>query len=214
MFNIEENISKKSKIDDNILSIPGMSGKKFRNLLNNLGSINNITYLEVGTWKGSTLSSFLYKNEDIKKVYTIDNFSELNDYRFNGKSVKQELLDNIKKYDINNKVEFLEGDFFKSKDKIKNKINIFFYDGEHTYETQYNCLNYIFDKLFDEFLFIVDDFRFDKVRNGTLDSLKNNKDIEIIYQKEILPNISEDPDWWHGMFVAHIKKYKINYVFN
>lgn len=46
--NAEKNIS---KINDEILHIDGMSGKKTRHFYNNLLNIEDARYLEIGTWK-------------------------------------------------------------------------------------------------------------------------------------------------------------------
>ena len=59
-----------SKLPPWILNIQGMSGKKYRHFINNLfSSILNCRYLEIGSWKGSTLCSAIFNNRissDIK----------------------------------------------------------------------------------------------------------------------------------------------------
>jgi hypothetical protein len=64
---IENANAKKSQLLSSILNIPGMSNDQNRHFLNNLCSLSNTNYLEIGTWQGSTLISSLYKN---KKKYS------------------------------------------------------------------------------------------------------------------------------------------------
>ena len=45
-----------SKINEEIIKLEGMTGTKTRHFYNNLlSSIENPVYLEIGTWKGSSL---------------------------------------------------------------------------------------------------------------------------------------------------------------
>jgi hypothetical protein len=52
----------------------GYSGKKTRHFYNNLLSIEDARYLEIGTWKGSTLYSAMYGNK--AQITYIDNWSQ------------------------------------------------------------------------------------------------------------------------------------------
>ena len=62
-------------------SLNGFTGRSFRHLLNSLCKMQNCTYLEVGTFCGSSLVSALYGNHGkIKKAYAIDNWSEFREY--------------------------------------------------------------------------------------------------------------------------------------
>jgi len=71
--NAEINVS---KITNDIISIDGMSGTKTRHFYNNLLNFEDARYLEIGTWKGSSVCSAMYKNN--AKVVCIDNWSEFN----------------------------------------------------------------------------------------------------------------------------------------
>lgn len=46
-------------------------------------------------------------------------------------------------------------------------FNVYFYDGNHTYESQYKALQYFTDVLAEEFVFIIDDWNWEDVRNAT-----------------------------------------------
>jgi asparagine synthetase A len=87
------------------------------------------------------------------------------------------------------------------------------YDGNHSEESHYKALNHYYKCLDDIFIFIVDDWNWEKVRNGTFNSIKN-LNLQILYQKEIrLTNdnsITPEPflsqTWWNGIYVAILKK--------
>ena len=69
--NAENNIS---KITSDIIAMEGMSGTKTRHFYNNLLNTEDARYLEIGTWKGSSVCSAMCANKAI--VICIDNWSE------------------------------------------------------------------------------------------------------------------------------------------
>jgi hypothetical protein len=63
------------KLSPELLSIDGMSGKKYRMLINNLiESIGDARYLEIGVWQGSTFCSAINKNK--VRALAIDNWTQ------------------------------------------------------------------------------------------------------------------------------------------
>tara|TARA_Y100000310_G_C20465994_1_gene707685 strand:- start:67 stop:915 length:849 start_codon:yes stop_codon:yes gene_type:complete len=141
----------------------GMSSPKVRHFFNNLckqlGFEQDVRYLEVGTWAGSTLLSFIHKNQSvIRHASAIDNFSQFQDTEFD---VRCGLEDGVKsivtapynediliegspitddyelifhKVDDNDnfKFQFLDCDCFElDKSRLFGKYNVYFYDGPH-----------------------------------------------------------------------------------
>jgi hypothetical protein len=51
-----------SKITQGILDMEGMTGIKTRHFYNNMLNREGCRYLEIGTWKGSSICSAIYKN--------------------------------------------------------------------------------------------------------------------------------------------------------
>ena len=92
IYNATEN---NSKLTDNILEMEGMSGHKTRHLYNNICNLPGAKYLEVGTWKGSSLISSLYNN-NLEYSYCVDNWSEFNDNKWG--NPENEFRENIKLY--------------------------------------------------------------------------------------------------------------------
>jgi hypothetical protein len=69
--NAENNISKNT---NDIINMEGMSGTKTRHFYNNLLNTEDSRYLEIGTWKSSSVCSAMCGNK--AKVVCIDNWSE------------------------------------------------------------------------------------------------------------------------------------------
>jgi hypothetical protein len=92
-----------SKITTGILNMQGMSGIKTRHFYNNLLNRDDARYLEIGTWKGSSVCSAMCENK--ATVVCIDNWSE-----FDGP--KNEFLINFNTYKGENDARFIEQDCF------------------------------------------------------------------------------------------------------
>ena len=194
----------KSKLTKDIFRIPGMSSSSGRSLLNNICSLKGARYLEIGTWKGSTFVSALYKNENtLSRAVAIDNFSQ-----FNASDVKKTLLENINRFLVTNKIKFYDNDSFKL-DLAKlsgEKFNIYFFDGEHTVESQYLAFTYYNDVLSDNFIAIVDDYNWSNVKEGTQLAFKD-LNYQILYEQFLPSKHNGDlSTWWNGTYIAVISK--------
>jgi hypothetical protein len=204
----------KIDVDCGILDIQGMSGKKTRHLYNNILSMEDARYLEIGTWKGSTVCSAMYKNN--ATVICIDNWSEFSnpDENFIGWNkfgdVKGDFLRNFYKYKGSNNASFIESDCYKLDVSILPKFNIYLYDGNHTEENHYKALIHYYNNLDDIFIFIVDDWNWDDVRNGTRESF-SKLNLTILYEEEIRLTqdnswTQDNETWWNGVYIAVLKK--------
>lgn len=210
---IEDAYNKKSKIDplttdgSNLLEHKGMTGTKTRHLYNNLCSMENVRYLEIGTWYGSSSISAIYKN-NINATF-IDNWSQ-----FGGDS---NIFNNIiSKYTTHPATyRLIESDCWKIDTSTLGTFNVYLYDGGHTEEDHYKSLTYYIHNLTDLFIFLVDDYNWPEVRDGTLRAINDLK-LEIIFRHELFvsPEDSEDmPDhygkhtWWNGCGIFLLKKH-------
>jgi len=194
-----------SKITFDITTMEGMTGLKTRHFYNNLLNIADARYLEIGTWKGSSVCSAMCGNE--AKVICIDNWSE-----FGGP--KSEFLFAFEKFKGKNDASFIESDCFKVNVSLLPKFNIYMYDGNHDAESHYNALLHFFNCLDDMFIFIVDDWNWKSVRDGTIDAIKK-LNLKVLYENEIkTTNNDTHPEWgspgqkeWHnGIYVAVLQK--------
>ena len=187
----------KSKITTGILNIDGMSGKKTRHFYNNICSMKEARYLEIGTWKGSSLCSAMCNNKIT--CVGIDNWCE-----FGGP--KNEFLNNFNKFKGENNATFIEKNCWDIDVSKLGKFNIYMYDGNHTETSSFQALNHYLPCLDDEFIYLVDDWNYPPCRTGTISSIKDNK-LEILYQKEIFtPSNNNQNDWHNGICIFVLKK--------
>jgi len=210
-----------TKIPDWIKFLPGMSGKKYRYLLNNLVSLTkDPRYLEIGSWTGSTVCSALYGNT--AKAVCIDNwvtFPEEEQVRkfFNTENQKETFEINTKKV-ITEKIDFqfIESDFRKINFNELGKFNIYCYDALHDSRSQYEGISFAQPALDDIFILIVDDWNLESVRKGTFNAF-DDLNISIVSkivikttQDNTMPKLfhSHYSDWHNGYFIAVCKKTK------
>lgn len=191
-----------SKLNYNALSLEGMSSPKVRHLLNNLCSLPDASYLEIGVWKGSTLIAALLGNTiTLSDAIAIDNWSEFQGPHNIFKA-------NVSRFLPENSVRFYDQDCFAiDLTKSFNKpINIYFYDGNHTAESQRLAFTYYNDIFADVFIAIVDDWNHEPARIGTRQAFEELK-YTVLFE-EILPaNYNGDTqNWWNGLYVAVIKR--------
>ena len=208
---IKDSLDKQtSKLPNWILEMDGMSGVKYRHFINNLiNSLEDPRYLEIGCWKGSTLCSAIYGNK--VKSYCIDNWSQ-----FDGP--KDIFYKNIQKCtdecaDI--KIIFKEADFRKINYTEIEKYNIYFFDGPHEEQDQYDALMFVQPALDDEFIFICDDWNWEKVKNGTLNAIKK-LNLDVLFSINIKTtddgshppenNARQNSDWHNGYYISVLKK--------
>ena len=194
---LEKTENLESNLTDEVLNMEGMSGKKTRHFYNNLCSLEKARYLEIGSWKGSSSCSALCNNK--LSCLCIDNWSE-----FGGP--KEEFLANFNKYKGTNDAQFLERNCWDIETSCIGRFNIYMYDGDHDGKSHFQALNHYLPCLDNEFIYLVDDWNWQKVRDGTNQAIKENK-CEILYKKEIYTR-SNNPnnDWHNGICIFVLKK--------
>jgi predicted O-methyltransferase YrrM len=199
-----------SKLSREAFLIEGMSGAKTRIFYNHLCSLEfpgrPTYYLEVGTWKGSTICSALQFNKNCRGT-VIENW-EL----YGGP--KYEFLENIKSFEIDDRITFFEEDVFSFDiSKIENKIDIYLYDGDHSESSHYKGITHMWPVIADEAIIIVDDWNWDHVRKGTLDGLRDVganiiEKFDIIYTTDNshTPMDVAQREFWNGICVFVVSK--------
>ncbi len=191
-----------SKISKEVCALDGMSSLKVRHFLNNVCSLPKTVYLEIGTWKGSTLISALYKNENsVVDAVAIDNWSEFDDPR-------EELYQNIKAFLPKGLLRAFDSDSFSLpvKQVFDKKVNIYFYDGHHSANNHEKAFTYYDSILDDVFIAIIDDWNGSDTQKGTFAAF-HKLNYAILYEKEIFTQENGDRyGWWNGIYVAVIRK--------
>lgn len=186
----------KSKLIAEILDIDGMSSVTNRHLFNNMGAIfDKFNYLEIGVHKGSTYISSLYKNNVID-AWAIDDWSQFEDQ-------SDLFIDNCLLFDI--PVNFLDVNCFSIDVTQIRDIDFYFYDGHHGMSETAKGLIHFYDSFSDKLLYIVDDFDWPEVRDGTAQGIEEcNLDIE--YYKHLAVNIENGDNWWNGLGIFILNK--------
>ena len=201
--------------DAGIYSIDGMSGKKYRYFINTLvASLGDARYLEIGSWMGSTLCAAIHGNK--VKAVAIDNWSE-----FGGP--KAEFMTNLQKFitpEVH--VTFAESDFRKvDYSKLPGPFNVYLFDGPHDAVDQYQGLKLPMPCLDEKFVFIVDDWNWERVREGTFAAMARFEVVTLyaaairsmdngLSPPHLTPLVdfrrARDFDWHNGYFIAVLAK--------
>lgn len=206
---IENSINKAlngvSGIDQRVLHCRGFSTFTIRSLFNSLCNTGEpITYLEVGLFCGATFCASFNKNTI---SIGIENHSQ--DFSAGFDQVKQELKDNVENLkELGKEVKVIYEDCFAmDKSVLPDDIDIYFFDGFHSEETQRKALPYFLDKMANRFIWVVDDANWDYVKEGTLNGLEELKDkIEIEKEWMLGENCHNHPIWHNGILIYLINK--------
>ena len=216
VHNVEHSFSQarlyKSKVTESVLEIEGMSGKKTRHFYNNLCAVEGTRYLEIGTWKGSSICAAMCNNS--MTCVANDNFEE-----FGGP--KEEFFQNFYAFQGSNNATFIEANCWDLDPENLGKFNVYLYDGIHDKAGHFQALNHFMPCLDNEFVFVVDDWNWGVVREGTIASIESNG-LDIIYQKEVFTNGGSHPpsgpgvgdragkygDWHNGIAIFVLQQHK------
>ncbi len=179
----------------------GMTGTKTRHFYNNLLDISGACYLEIGSWKGSSACSAMFENT--AEVFCIDNWSEF-------QLPCHEFFSNLNKYKGNNNCRFLCEDSFEVDIKELPKFNIYLYDGNHSQESHKKALTHYIDTMDDTFIFIVDDWNWQQVKDGTQEGIQE-LGLKVLWEKTIECEYGDEKQeftktWWNGMWAAVLQK--------
>jgi hypothetical protein len=203
---LDSAMSYQGKISPEILLMEGMSGKKYRYFINNvIEKMQSPRYLEVGAWAGSTLCSAIYKNS--LTAVTIDNWAEF------GGPINQFFKNLSESCSIDTRVNVVNSDFRKVNFASLGKFNVYLFDGPHAFSDQYDGLSMALDCLDNEFLFIVDDWNWEQVREGTLAAIAD-LNLTIVSATEIRTTLDnshpavnrQHSDWHNGYYIAILRK--------
>jgi hypothetical protein len=198
----------RSRLPQEILDLGGMTGSYTRHFYNNLCSLPGARYLEIGSWKGSSIAAALYGNQ-MECCVAIDNWSE-----FGGP--KEEFNAVFKKYKGANNATAIESDCWDPAliaSLTPNRFNIYMYDGYHSEQAQYDALIKYLPCLDNTFIWIVDDWNAPAVRDGTLRALEDSK-VTVLWRQETRLTWDNSHTemtlakrtWWNGIAIFVIQK--------
>jgi predicted O-methyltransferase YrrM len=175
--------------------VPGLTRENNLALLNLAASMvePGECYVEVGTYRGTSLIAAMVGNDDTEYV-AVDNFSM-------GKGSRRELEANLKHFALEQPT-ILEGDAFElipGGALGDRRVAVYYYDNGHKYEQQLDGLRMIEPWLADRALLIVDDTDWDEVARATRDYLELQPRARLLVW---IPGKDNGyPAWWEGVQV-------------
>lgn len=201
----------------------GFAGTAFRHFLNNLGSVHGVRYLEVGTYNGTSLFSFVQGNENtIGRAVAIDSWEQKNvPYILRSISaIKDSVIEALRLHKYDKVVTVIAKHCWDVSSNeviaaLGGKANVYFYDAGHTARDHYVAIPHFLSSMESTFILIVDDWSWTSVKRGTYSAL-TSMPVEIVAELSI-DTINSDPDHnpqWHngvGVFIlrkAHLKNLK------
>lgn len=182
------------------------------------------------------ISALYNNEKTVNKAVAIDNFSEFDQPLFTNsinfeesvthnpkiplsmEPVKNHLQENIGKYlssiwEVDNKLTIIDHDCFDEKlinafklENYTNKFNLYFYDGNHEEESQYQALVKYYDFLDNKFVLVVDDWTNQNAEKGTRRAIKD-LNLNVKYENILPARYNGDIwQWWAGLGVFVLEK--------
>jgi len=196
----------RTKLPRWVQRMDGMSGRKYRYLVNNLVALTpNARYMEIGSWAGSTACAAMHGNT--VEMQCIDDWSE-----FGGP--KNEFFANTGRCitdDIG--FRFIESYFRVVDFSSIGLFTIYLFDGPHSENDQYDGITIVQRALDDTYVLCVDDWNWLQVREGTFRALNELK-TQILARIEIRTTQDNShsgmpakfSDWHNGYLFAVCRK--------
>ncbi len=191
-----------------IRQMDGGSGRKYRYLANHLiEQLSGSRYLEIGSYKGSTLCSAAYGNQ--LHATCIDHWQQ-----FGGRDEFDGHVQQMTRETSGLSLTVIESDFRQVDYGRIGKFSIFCFDGPHDDVDHYDGLVMALPALDDEFVLIVDDWVMPSVQTGTKRAL-DDAGLDVVAsiiiettQDNSLPTLlgSWFSDWHNGYLLAIVRK--------
>tara|TARA_B110000438_G_scaffold114489_1_gene112219 strand:- start:1734 stop:2510 length:777 start_codon:yes stop_codon:yes gene_type:complete len=144
---------------------------------------NEDVYLNIGVWKGFTMFAGMLNT--VCEVQGVDNFS-FEELKYDNKELKAKeyFYDNFNQIKNSDKHFFSEVDykvFFKNWSKKNRGIDFYYYDGDHSYQNQFDNLIIVNEFLKKGSIVLIDDYNVKEVEKGTMDFIsKYNSKFKVI----------------------------------
>lgn len=194
---------------ETLSGLEGYSGKK---LIASLQRISkqvldaNTCYLEIGVYRGLTLTSVSKILDSNVKTFGIDNFAFFDKEEKNQKIIQSA----FEKHEIKNAI-LINEDYENALENLSNyigdkKVGVYFIDGPHDYRSQLMCLELCRKHLAEESVIFIDDSNYEHVRQANCDFLKSHPEFKLMYENysDCHPeNLNDESivreNWWNGI---------------
>ena len=151
-------------------------------------------YLNIGVWYGFSFFSGLLLAPAAHCI-GVDNFSE-----FSNENPREAFLNKLQAFKSGPQQAFYDMDY---RDYFRQQtpppIGLYFYDGAHDYQSQYEALTLARPFLAPDAIILVDDTNFDEPRQATLDFVKAHPDTVIVADLSTANNYH--PTFWNGLMI-------------
>jgi hypothetical protein len=202
----EDALAGLGEMDPRAGRVEGFCGQKHRLFFNNLvRAVENPRYLEVGIFRGATFCAVVAGNK--VRATGVDNWTE-----FGGKAA--EFYTNLAAVrGPEAAVTIIEQDYRTVPYAHLGPFNIYFYDGPHSPEDQYEGIRLVMPALDDPAILLIDDWNWRHVRDGAFRAVRDagrridfSIEVRTSFNNEIPPVAFGQSDWHNGLFAAVISK--------
>ncbi len=200
--------------------LQGYSGKKLIAALQRVSQVcldANTCYLEIGVYRGLTLTSVGKILPPEVQVYGIDNFA-----LFDKEGKNQNIINEaLKKHQVNN-AHLINEDYEDALDHLEKyignkKVGVYFIDGPHDYRSQLMCLELARKHLAPGAVIFIDDSNYEHVRQANADFLASHPEFKLVYEnytemhpENLTDNTSAKEGWWDGInIIVHDPENKL-----
>ena len=202
----EDALAGRGQMDERVRKVDGFCGQKHRLFFNNLvRAVENPRYLEVGIFRGATLCAAIAGNK--VRVTGVDNWTE-----YGGKAAEfYTNLATIRGPEA--AVTIFEQDFRTVPMAHIGKFNLYFYDGPHSPEDQYDGIRVAMPALDDQAILLIDDWNWQHVRDGAFRAIQDAGrqidfaiELRTSFDNSIPAHNRSASDWHNGMFAAVVSR--------
>lgn len=183
---------------DDALALDGFSSPNTRSVLNRaVSTVPRARILEVGSYLGSTAVAMCHGNA-VECIHLIDNHSEFGDTRSQLAATAERFALPATIHDLDYFAPLPLGVFGGT------KFNVYHYDGPHDEEQHARELSVAWPHLANAFVYVVDDYSWDKVRRGCDAGLAALADRLIVVSKNVYESsvTNDRTGYWNGLLVA------------
>ena len=190
-----------------VSDIGALSSPKIRTILHRVAARvpTDESYVEIGTHIGGTLISALVDHKDVS-AYCCDNWSF---QTCNEGPVRDVFKRNLDRYKHRlPDVQVLDMDAFKmlQNPPFKKPVGAYFYDADHSEESQYKAITMIYPYLASDAVVIIDDWGMPEVQSGTWRGIKEVRPKELFFWGYHPKKPHDASDFWNGIGLFWLKK--------
>jgi hypothetical protein len=191
-----------------LVAVEGLSSPRVCALLNQL--VKRLEpgerYLEVGTFRGRTLLSAAHENPG-KICIGCDRFRFWDRFTGPGFLAKRALFHNIQRYQADSaEIQFhaVSSRRLFAERRVVGPIGVFFYDGDHSYESTFHGIVSAAPLLSERAVVLVDDWNDPVIRMATEDAF-SRAELRELWRRE-LPGDHTERGWWNGLGVFYLER--------